>query len=292
MLFRSRAERRNYFWTWRPGSAAISWAAIRSSWSRTENADHNILPSFALLKDLVKDNPEQTARVGEMKAAFEKWRKNAAYEIYLHDRKAPNANAYFNAGRGKFLFDTMRTLFNNFVNTEEMYRQERAEKSQAATNQASVLGALVTLAAGILLSILTYRQMSGLSSQYESRYQCGTAGTGTVQHNLVQYRGRGFGHGCPGRITLLNPVAETLLGWSRTEAQTKDSKIVFDIINETTRDVVESPVERVIRDGLVVGLANHTILRRRDGTEIGIDDSGAPIRDTSGKLTGVGSRLP
>jgi PAS domain S-box-containing protein len=90
-----------------------------------------------------------------------------------------------------------------------------------------------------------------------------------------------------GRITLLNPVAETLTGWTMAEAVGQDAKVVFDIVNETTRLTVESPVERVLRKGLVVGLANHTILRRRDGSEVPIDDSAAPVRDARGELTGV-----
>ena len=62
---------------------------------------------------------------------------------------------------------------------------------------------------------------------------------------------------------------------------------VFNIINEQTRDQVENPVTKVLREGMIVGLANHTVLVRKDGTEVPIDDSGAPIRDTDGKTTGV-----
>ena len=90
-----------------------------------------------------------------------------------------------------------------------------------------------------------------------------------------------------GIVTLMNPVGERLTGWTSGDAQGKDSRIVFDIVNETTRAAVESPVERAIREGVIVGLANHTILRRRDGTEIAIDDSGAPVRDGKGRLTGA-----
>jgi PAS domain S-box-containing protein len=62
---------------------------------------------------------------------------------------------------------------------------------------------------------------------------------------------------------------------------------VFKIINEHTRQKVESPVAKVLEGGVIVGLANHTILLRKDGKEIPIDDSGAPIRDLNGKATGV-----
>jgi PAS domain S-box-containing protein len=90
-----------------------------------------------------------------------------------------------------------------------------------------------------------------------------------------------------GLITRLNPVAEHLTGWNETEAQGKPLFEVFRIINETTRDVVENPVLRVLREGVVVGLANHTLLIARDNTERPIADSGAPIRDENGDISGV-----
>ena len=64
-------------------------------------------------------------------------------------------------------------------------------------------------------------------------------------------------------------------------------KNVFRIINEQTRFEVESPIERVLREGIIVGLANHTVLVQKDGKEIPIDDSGAPIKDREDKTTGV-----
>ncbi|MGD0661860.1 MAG: PAS domain S-box protein [Syntrophorhabdales bacterium] len=90
-----------------------------------------------------------------------------------------------------------------------------------------------------------------------------------------------------GGITFMNAVAETLTGWTLADAALKPVPKVFNIINEQTRSEVESPVIKVLREGTVVGLANHTILVRKDGTEVPIDDSGAPIRDSNGNTTGV-----
>lgn len=90
-----------------------------------------------------------------------------------------------------------------------------------------------------------------------------------------------------GAVTLLNPATEQLTGWTTAEALGVDSKIVFDIVNEETRSVVESPINRVLRENTTVCLANHTILRRRDGSEIYIHDSSAAVRDEHGKLTNV-----
>jgi PAS domain S-box-containing protein len=90
-----------------------------------------------------------------------------------------------------------------------------------------------------------------------------------------------------GLISFINPVAEAITGWDRKEALGKPIAEVFNIINEHTRMQVESPVAMVLREGKVVGLANHTILLSRDGRSIPIDDSGAPIINEGGRLIGV-----
>lgn len=90
-----------------------------------------------------------------------------------------------------------------------------------------------------------------------------------------------------GRITRLNPVAERLTGWSEAEAVGRPLQEIFKIVNEETRATVPSPVERVLAEGVVVDLANHTALIGRDGTERPIADSAAPIRDAEGRTRGA-----
>jgi len=90
-----------------------------------------------------------------------------------------------------------------------------------------------------------------------------------------------------GRVTLMNPVAQELTGWRLEEAKGRPVSEVFRIINEATRKPVESPIEKVLREEVVVWLANHTSLLSRDGREIPIDDTVAPIKDGEGKVSGV-----
>ncbi|HEX2673995.1 MAG TPA: ATP-binding protein, partial [Polyangiaceae bacterium] len=90
-----------------------------------------------------------------------------------------------------------------------------------------------------------------------------------------------------GLVTFMNGVAERLTGFSESEARGRPLSEVFRIFSEHTRETVESPVTRVLREGTVVGLANHTLLRTKQGAEIPIDDSGAPIRDEGGVIHGV-----
>jgi PAS domain S-box-containing protein len=90
-----------------------------------------------------------------------------------------------------------------------------------------------------------------------------------------------------GLITFLNPVAAKLTGWESGAASLQPIKDVFRIINEQTRQPAQNVVERVLREGSIVNLANHTALVTRDGREIPIEDSAAPIRDQEGRVSGV-----
>ena len=89
------------------------------------------------------------------------------------------------------------------------------------------------------------------------------------------------------RIRLMNPVAEALTGWSQAEAMGRPVEEVFRIENEHSKAPAEVPIDRILKTGEVVGLANHTELVTRSGTRIPIDDSGAPIRTQNGQVVGA-----
>lgn len=89
------------------------------------------------------------------------------------------------------------------------------------------------------------------------------------------------------KVVFMNTVSEQLTGWNAEEALGRPLNEVFDIVNEHTRAPADNPVEKAIREGVIVGLANHTILIARDGTEWNIADSGAPIRDKDSNIQGV-----
>jgi diguanylate cyclase (GGDEF)-like protein/PAS domain S-box-containing protein len=90
-----------------------------------------------------------------------------------------------------------------------------------------------------------------------------------------------------GRIDYMNPVAESLTGWENREAQTQLIGDVLTVVNEATREAIESPLMRCLREGHVLGLTEHTVLVNRRGQEIAIQDSAAPIRDRDGNLIGA-----
>ncbi len=90
-----------------------------------------------------------------------------------------------------------------------------------------------------------------------------------------------------GSITLMNAVAESLTGWPEAQARGRPLPGVFRIVNEHTRALVQSPVEKVLETGGIVGVGNHAVLIARDGREIPIEDSGAPIRAAGRSVEGV-----
>lgn len=116
----------------------------------------------------------------------------------------------------------------------------------------------------------------GFSKQqryFETTLNCiGDAVISTNEHGVIEY---------------MNPASEAITGWKLEDALGKSLENIFKIVNEQTREVVESPVDKVLREGTVVGLANHTLLLSKDGREIPIADSGSPIKNDQGEIAGV-----
>ncbi|MHC5536931.1 hybrid sensor histidine kinase/response regulator [Singulisphaera rosea] len=134
---------------------------------------------------------------------------------------------------------------------------------------------LVSLFIGLLAS--SRRQAESFERAERRRFQATVSSIGDA---VIATDGEG-------RVTFMNGIAQELTGWDIASARGKRLEDVFVIVNETTREAVENPVAKVLETGRIQGLANHTILIARDGSERPIDDSAAPIRDDSGELVGV-----
>jgi len=152
-----------------------------------------------------------------------------------------------------------------------------------------ILGLLLGLVAFVgAASFVVYQRNQ--KAHYRVLYQSEAALRASEEEHRVTLMSAGdavIATDSEGRVKQLNPVAESLTGWTQDEARGKPIEEVFRIVNEETRRMVKNPVERVLCEGVVVGLANHTLLIARDGTERPIADSGAPIRDEQGTITGV-----
>lgn len=164
----------------------------------------------------------------------------------------------------------------------EVYGEWRAR----AVTMLATLGASLCAVAALVLVLWQRRR----HAYYQALYRTEAELRAAAERHSVTLRSIGdavISTDAQGRIELMNTAAEDLTGWPEAEARGRPLEQVFRIINEETRQVVESPVEKVLREGVVVGLANHTLLLSRDGKEWPIADSGAPISDGENKIIGV-----
>jgi PAS domain S-box-containing protein len=198
----------------------------------------------------------------------------------------PEALAVVNSNSGKLMMDALRAAT---VRVVEGKNSELNASLQYASslNFYSGLFALIAGILDVLTLVWAYRRIAE---------EIGSRDAATLELNrqkdLLQVTLASIGDGVmvtdmQGRITFLNEVAEKLTGWSCGEAMQRSCGEVFKIINEESRNAVESPVDKVLLFGKIVGLANHTLLIRKDGSELPIDDSGAPIRESDGTLRGA-----
>jgi PAS domain S-box-containing protein len=138
---------------------------------------------------------------------------------------------------------------------------------------------LVFISIGVVISLLNeaWRRTAAAVSESEQRRKVTltSIGDGVITTDPE------------GRVTLLNEVAQALTGWREAEATGRPLEEIFVIVNEHSRRPAENPVRRVLREGRITGLANHTVLLSKDGREIAIDDSAAPVRGADGSLLGV-----
>jgi PAS domain S-box-containing protein len=180
---------------------------------------------------------------------------------------------------GRVTMDRIRDTV-ALMHAVEDRRAEEAVRSSGrartiALGSVAALTALALLMLGVLLYV-SHRSFDQLrASEQRLAITLRSIGDGVIATDAT------------GHVTMLNPVAERLTGWTSHEAAGKTMDAVFRIVNEATRATVASPVEKVLREGTIVGLANHTLLIARNGTETPIEDSAAPIVDAHGHIQGV-----
>jgi PAS domain S-box-containing protein len=195
---------------------------------------------------------------------------------------------------GRARMDHMRSLLSEIVHTSNHVRIDRVNEWHRQKHLELTILVGLALVVGVVISLFTRDRIEEVSSAFlrslalqrrraEELFQSeqylrttlASIGDGVITCDV---------NGC---VQLMNPVAQELTGWIESQARNRPLNEVFHIVNETTRELVENPVSKVQRLDRVVGIANHAVLIRKDGSEIAIDDSGAPIRNEAGELIGV-----
>jgi PAS domain S-box-containing protein len=195
---------------------------------------------------------------------------------------------------GRARMETIRALLEEIVQSSERPRESSAHKWNSQTGNTLAGLFVLTVAVGLMIAIFTRNRLEAVSAAFNGALDLQRSRAEELFQSEQNLRTTlaSIGDGvitCDvhGKVQMMNPVAQELTGWIESDAQNRPLEEVFHIVNETTREVVENPVAKVQRLNRVVGIANHTVLIRGDGSEIDIDDSGAPIRNESGELTGV-----
>ncbi|MGH7289677.1 MAG: ATP-binding protein, partial [Myxococcota bacterium] len=187
---------------------------------------------------------------------------------------------------GKRTMDAIREQIVELREAEHELLQERLARRDASLRSALI--ATIALGCGSLLIFVTVIALLERTTRRRMRAERAALESGERLRVTLQSIGDAvIATDLQGAVVYLNPVAQALTGWRQAEAVGLPVEQVFRIVNEFSRDIVESPVSKVLREGKVVGLANHTVLIGRDASERPIDDSGAPIRDADGELMGV-----
>jgi PAS domain S-box-containing protein len=245
-----------------------------------QKAEASFGPTLSRLRRLVSDSSVQALNAQRLEQLVSDRRAILKENIDLRDQSGIEAAAASIArGTGKEKMDSIRALIGQMQSAERLLLHERSTNTASLARIAVVtvsLGALLLFAFLAAIWILVRRDLAHRQAAEERlRTTLSSIGDAVIATDAQA------------RVTFLNPVAEQLTGWSAAEADGRDAAEVFRIVNETTRAEVESPIVRVLREGAVVGLANHTVLISKTGVEYPIADSGAPIRGDGGETSGV-----
>jgi PAS domain S-box-containing protein len=254
-------------------------------------ANQQLEPEFTALFNMVKRDPEQTARLQRLKTGFQAWRQDAAESIAP---PTPAFDVHSHLLERKRKMDDLRAIAEDFLTVETRIRANRSFTA-VRVDKLSLYGLLGLVAVlALLLAWEIHRLFHKLAKTYNLQIKevkrRGDESFAREQWLNTTLRSIGdavIASDPGGKVVFMNRVAEQLTGWQEKEADGLPLSRIFVIINQRTRDSVENPVEAVRRSGKIVGLANHTILVSKDGKEFHIDDSAAPILDMNARMIGV-----
>ena len=190
--------------------------------------------------------------------------------------------------------NSMRDSLKAIVSAAEKSRKDRIAQWRQQTRHLLFLLIGLALSIGLLIGLYTRNRMESAYTAFRRAIDLQRRRAEELylseQHLRTTLSSIGDGVitcDADGRVQMMNPIAEKLTGWTESEAQNLPLDDVFRIVNETTRLPVENPVVKVQRLQRIVTIGNHTTLLRKDGSELSVDDSGAPIRNAAGQITGI-----
>lgn len=246
-----------------------------------------LTPHIDKLAELTADNPVQQPRIPKLRLLVQEKLGELQKTITLYQEgKRQETRAEVLTDRGLRIMGDLRVLTNQMRSDENALGRARLEAVHRSTRSLiatlyfttslAVIG-LVLLAFYILREMAQREKHAREIRQREEWFRVTLASIGDAVIATDQQ----------GKVIFINPIAEDLLGIKLAVAQGQQIDTIFPIFNEQTHKPVENPVAKVLENGHVMGLANHTVLQRADGKTVPIEDSAAPIYDDQKKLRGV-----
>jgi len=235
---------------------------------------------LAHARQLMGDNPNQVPRLARLNAILRELTDR--WTITVATRRAQGAEAASQLvadGTGRRLTDEAELILDEMEAGENRLLRERsarAERFSLLSSAAMKIGGGLTL----LFGFLAWRALRAATAAARESEE-------SLDITLHSIGDAVLATDAEGRITRLNSVAEKLTGWKHSDVSGRPAAEVFHIVNETTHQPAFLPVADTLAKGAIHGLANHTLLIARDGTERPIADSCAPIRDREGQVIGA-----
>ena len=249
---------------------------------------------LAALESVASASQTEVDHIQRLREQHLTWREGFALPVIASISGGGNADDVNLNLHGKTLMDAIRTHLDAVLADAEDHRVALIALRQKNRHDLLVGMFLLALAVGVAIGVFTRNRLHSVADAYRDSLETIKRRAEELYDSEQELRTTliSIGDGviscdAQGCVLMMNPIAEELTGWSFEEAKGHPLEDVFHIFHETTREVVENPVAKVKRIGGIVGLANHTILVRRDGSEISIADSGAPILGKTGAPSGI-----
>ena len=239
------------------------------------------------LEALVSDNREQASNIPLLRDLARQKLDELSSTISLYQLgKGSEGRSVVISDRGKQIMDRIRTLLQQMRERERALYDARTRQTLASqrTTLLSIYALTLASLAGLLVLCLWILRVIKLREQHAEairrqeewwRITLTSIGDGVIATDSKAL------------ITFMNPVAESITGFSMRAAVGRGLDEVFPLFNEETLKKVPNPIEKVLASGVIAGIANHTVVKSRDGSFVAIEDSAAPIRDAANQIIGV-----
>jgi PAS domain S-box-containing protein len=236
-------------------------------------------PEYQALYGMVAVNLPQQQRLKEIHAGYMEWEAYASTMISLRRAGKADPTLYENREE-KRRMDDLRAQISEFESVEAGLRVERVQAAHLrwTVMVTSFIG--LGLGVGVFLALFTRYNVEKLGTKLLQSEERWTATLGSIGEAVIATDSEG-------RVTFLNPVAASLTGWPAEEAQNKPVGDVFKIVNEKSGMSADDEVLQVLEERHILTVANNVALITRDGREISVEHSAAPILASKGKVIGV-----